>query len=74
MTHALRRALPLASMSLWIPRSAVLAQDPVTGEPFRPYFFVLLAFAAAWLLIAAWVYRIGRKVSALSKAIDEEGD
>ena len=48
------------------------AQNPDLVGSFRPYFFVLLAFAAGWLLVGAWVFQIGKKVSRLSRRIEEE--
>ena len=59
------------SATLWIP-SRALAQNPELVGSFRPYFFVLLAFAAGWLLVGAWVFQIGRKVNQLSLRMDEE--
>ncbi len=49
-----------------------LAQNPELVGSFRPYFFVLLAFAAGWLLVGAWVFQIGRKVNQLSLRMEEE--
>ena len=47
-----------------------LAQNPELVGSFRPYFFVLLAFAAGWLLVGAWVFQIGKKVNRLSRLIE----
>ena len=49
-----------------------LAQNPELVGSFRPYFFVLLAFAAGWLLVGVWVFQIGRKVNQLSLRMEEE--
>ena len=49
-----------------------LAQNPELVGSFRPYFFVLLAFAAGWLLVGAWVFQIGKKVNQLSQLMEEE--
>ncbi len=54
------------------PAFLALAQNPELVGSFRPYFFVLLAFAAGWLLVGAWVFRIGKKVNQLSRRIEEE--
>ena len=43
------------------------------GHMNRSDLFVFLAFAVGWILIGAWVYRIGTKVSRLSARMDEEG-
>ncbi len=50
----------------------VLAQNPDLVGSFQPYLFVLLAFAAGWLLVGAWVFQIGKKVNQLSRRIEEE--
>ncbi len=55
---------------LWLP-VVVLGQNSESANSFRPYLFVLLAFAAGWVLIGAWVFQIGRKVSRLSRRIEE---
>jgi hypothetical protein len=49
-----------------------LAQNPELVGSFRPYFFVLLAFAAGWLLVGAWVFQIGKKVNQLSQLMEEK--
>ncbi len=54
------------------PAFLALAQNPELVGSFRPYFFVLLAFAAGWLLIGVWVLRIGRKADQLSRRMEEE--
>ena len=71
MKRALYGTLLAASATLWIP-SRALAQNPDLVGSFRPYFFVLLAFAAGWLLVGAWVFQIGKKVNQLSQRIEEE--
>ncbi len=44
----------------------------VTGgaDPFRPYLHVFLAYGAAWLIIGAWIFQIGRKVTQLGRRLD----
>ena len=71
MKHISYGTLLAASATLWIP-SGALAQNPDLVGSFRPYFFVLLAFAAGWLLVGAWVFQIGKKVNQLSQRIEEE--
>ena len=56
----------------WAPAHWAPAQNPELVGSFRPYFFVLLAFAAGWLLVGAWVFQIGKKVNRLSQRIEEE--
>ena len=71
MKQAFYGTLLAASATLWIPAGA-LGQNPDLVGSFRPYLFVLLAFAAAWLLIGAWVFQIGRKVNRLSGLMEED--
>jgi len=46
----------------------------IQAEPgsFRPYLYVLLAFAAGWLIVGAWVYVIGRRVRGLADLIERD--
>ena len=46
--------------------------NPELVGSFRPYLFVLLAFAAGWVLVGAWVFQIGRKVNRLAQRIEED--
>ncbi len=71
MKQAFYGTLLAASATLWVPATA-LGQNPALVGSFRPYLFVLLAFAAGWLLVGAWVFQIGKKVSQLSQRIEEE--
>lgn len=74
--RTLYRALALAAMNASVlvaaaPLALVAqAEDPLTGS-FRPYLFVLLAYAAVLLLIAAWAVKIGLKLGRLEKRIDQ---
>lgn len=58
---------------------ALLAPEPIlaqasASDPFRPYLHVFIAYALGWLLVAAWILRIGQKLGALSREIEvEEG-
>lgn len=62
--------LPAVALPLWLPW-ATAVQNPALVGSFRPYLFVLLAFGAGWLLIGAWVFRIGRKVDDLARRMGE---
>lgn len=39
----------------------------------RPDLFVYLTLAAAWIVIAAWIYRIGKKANQLRATMEEAG-
>jgi hypothetical protein len=62
----------LASAAMLSIPAAALGQNPALVGSFRPYLFVLLAFASGWLLIGAWVFQIGRKVNNLARRIEED--
>lgn len=53
-----------ALVALALLPSTVLAQAPTAGfgGDTRARVFVYLAFAAAWIIIGAWVWRIGAKL------------
>lgn len=40
----------------------------------RPYVHVFLAYAAAWILILVWVWRIARALKRLGPSAVEEGE
>ena len=61
----------IAASATLIP-TAVLAQAVGPPSSSRAYTFVLLAFAAGWLLIGAWVFQIGRKVKKLSDRMERD--
>ena len=61
----------VVAATLWVPARA-LGQNPELVGSFRPYLFVLLAFAAGWLLIGAWVFQIGKKVNDLSRRMEQD--
>ena len=71
MKQGFYRLLLAATATLWVPTRA-LGQNPELVGSFRPYLFVLLAFAAGWLLIGAWVFQIGQKVDQLSRRREED--
>ncbi|HZD03257.1 MAG TPA: hypothetical protein VE173_00015 [Longimicrobiales bacterium] len=62
--------LTVAALALCLPWATEVQNSALVGS-FRPYLFVLLAFGAGWLLIGAWVFRIGRKVEALARRMGE---
>ena len=69
MKLALRRLLLAVTATLAVPTGA-LGQNPDLVGSFRPYLYVLLAFAAGWLLIGAWVLQIGRNIDRLSRRME----
>ncbi len=71
MKQAFYCTLLAAAAVMSLPARA-LGQNPELVGSFRPYLFVLLAFAAGWLLIGAWVFQIGRKVNQLSSRMVQD--
>jgi hypothetical protein len=64
-----------ATLPLWLllfPAAAV-AQTPTTSSS-RPIVSVLIAFAVSWLMVAAWVARIGSKVNRLLDGSEESDE
>ena len=59
------RAFTVALLVLLAAPGALAAQDSTFGGGSRAHLFVYLAYAAAWILIGAWVVRIGLKVRRL---------
>jgi CcmD family protein len=64
-----RLAVGILLLVLVSPHLGAAQEGPLSG-PFRPYLHVFVAFGAAWLIIGAWVFRIGRKVRSLSERIE----
>lgn len=52
----------------------VLAQMPgqdLGAQSMRPYRFVFIAYAIAWILIFGWVLSVARRLSRLAQRLDE---
>ncbi len=47
------------------------AQSGAGGASLRPYTHVFLAYAAAWILILFWVWRISRRLKRLGSSTVE---
>lgn len=64
------RTIPL--WLLLLPTAVVAQAQASSGS--RPYVSVLLAFAVSWIMVAAWVARIGSKVNRLlDRSEDRDG-
>jgi hypothetical protein len=53
--------------------SVLLIMQQGDTVSFRPYLYVLLAFAAGWVFVGAWVFLIGQRVRSLARLIGDEG-
>ena len=56
-------ALPAAAQQVGTPGAGLSAQS------LRPYQFVFLAFALAWLLVLGWVVSVGRRLARLDRRL-----
>lgn len=64
--------LLLAACVLALPAAGQEASAPVTGlagQSLRPYQFVFLAYALAWLLVLGWVIAIARRLARLERRL-----
>ncbi len=68
-----RFALSLGVVALLVPLPLVAQQGAsgLAGQSLRPYHFVFLAYALAWILVLGWVVSIGRRISRLSDRLGE---
>ena len=51
-------------------QSAALPGTGLSGQSLRPYGFVFLAYALAWLLVLGWVVTIARRMARLGKRLE----
>jgi CcmD family protein len=68
-----RVAVVLSLLTALLTPVSAFAQAPPIGGPFRSYVHVLIAFGMAWVMVAIWVFRIGRKVSRLARELESVG-
>lgn len=64
------RLIPL--WLLLIPVGVVAQTQAPSGS--RPFVSVLIAFAVSWLMVAAWVTRIGLKVNRLLARVESDDE
>jgi CcmD family protein len=53
------------------PVGAQQGASALAGQSLRPYHFVFLAYALAWILVFGWVISIGRRISTLADRLGE---
>lgn len=61
--YRLRSAV--VSLAVLLAHPASVAAQSASGSSLRSYVSVLVAFAISWIVVAAWVARIGSKVNRL---------
>jgi len=54
-----------------LPVGAQQGASALAGQSLRPYHFVFLAYALAWVLVFGWVISIGRRISTLADRLGE---
>ena len=57
-------ATPLIAQEAALPGSALAEQS------LRPYSFVFLAYAIAWILVLGWVVSVARRMARLQQRLD----
>jgi CcmD family protein len=65
--------LVLLALTAAVPAAAQVAGVPGTGlsgQSLRPYQFVFVAYALAWLLVLGWVVAIARRMSRLERRLE----
>ncbi|HSW30888.1 MAG TPA: CcmD family protein [Longimicrobiales bacterium] len=65
--------LVLLALAVAVPAAAQDAAVPVTGLSglsLRPYQFVFLAYALAWLLVLGWVVAVARRMARLERRLE----
>jgi len=65
--------LALVALAVALPLAAQEAAVPVTGfaaQSLRPYQFVFLAYAVAWLLVLGWVVAVARRLARLERRLE----
>jgi CcmD family protein len=65
-----RVAAVLSLLAVLLTPVSAFAQAPPIGGPYRSYVHVLIAFGVAWLMVAVWVFRIGRRVSRIARELE----
>jgi CcmD family protein len=74
LSKRLLRRCATALLGLLVAASPVLAQLPgqdVGAQSMRPYRFVFIAYAIAWLLVFGWVLSVARRLSRLARRLEE---
>jgi len=71
-----RCAATLAALAaLALLASPALAQgmpgQGLGGQSMMPYRFVFIAYAIAWLLVLGWVVSVGRRLTRLSRRLED---
>jgi CcmD family protein len=53
-----------------IAQESALPGSGLAGQSLRPYAFVFIAYAIAWIFVLGWVVSVGRRMSGLARRLD----
>lgn len=56
-----------ASPAFSAPLIAQVGTEVLAQQSLRPYWYVFIAYALAWLLLLGWMFSIGRRMRGLEK-------
>ena len=51
-------------------QETALPGSSVAGQSLRPYAFVFIAYAIAWVFVLGWVISVARRMSGLARRLD----
>ena len=54
-----------------VAQEGALTGSGLAGQSLRPYRFVFLAYAIAWLLVLGWVVSVARRAGSLSRRLGD---
>ncbi|MCY3705164.1 MAG: CcmD family protein [Gammaproteobacteria bacterium] len=57
----------VASLASSAPLIAQVGTDVLAQQSLRPYWYVFIAYAVAWLLLLGWMFSIGRRMRGLEE-------
>lgn len=57
-----------ALLAFSAPVSAQVGTEVLAQQSLRPYWYVFIAYALAWLLLMGWIVSIGRRMRSLDDA------
>ncbi len=71
MRFALLPLLIVFALLLLVHPPGLAGQEGAAAGSLRPYWHVFVAYAAAWVLVAGWVFHIGRRLSGAEERLEE---
>ena len=62
--------LALAAAAPALAQEAAMPGAGLSGQSLRPYQFVFVAYAVAWLLVLGWVVAVARRLARVAKQLE----